>query len=83
MNRAAAERESQTGFKGYLMRLRCERSICVENSVFGFVPAGGSRWEIELFVGAGGHVGGATLQSVLWLRELRMRRERPRGSGDK
>lgn len=33
--------------------------------------------------GAGGDVGGATLQSVLWLRKLRMRRERPRGSGDK
>lgn len=53
------------------------------NSLFGFVPAGESRWEMEPFVGAGGDVGGATLQSVLWLRELRMRRKRPRGSGDK
>lgn len=53
------------------------------NSVFGFVPAGESRWEMEPFVGAGGDVGGATLRSVLWPRELRMRRERPRGSGDK
>lgn len=43
MNRAE-KRE----LKAYLMRLRCEWSICAESGVFGFVSAAASRWETDL-----------------------------------